>query len=265
MRQERTYSQFFKKLVMTGRLARLNGAAVKVLMVLDAHCNGVWECDVSVRSAARLAGISTSTVRLALCRLSRDGLIEVMPSINPDKPNERDTNHYRIMPTEHSRGVSMIGTGGVATIATGCSDNHDRGCSDLCEKGVAIIATEQIKRTKTDIPATCVADPQEGFSRFWTAYPKKKDRQAALKVWMKLKPDQVLLEKILAAVEAQKTTSDWQKDGGQYIPYPSTWLYRQRWNDVLDTETQASAGGPAFTPRNPTPEELQIAFGEQTA
>ena len=41
------------------------------------------------------------------------------------------------------------------------------------------------------------------------------------------------LQIILKAVEAQKQTKSWLKDGGKYIPYPSTWLYNERWNDEI--------------------------------
>ena len=71
----------------------------------------------------------------------------------------------------------------------------------------------------------------ERFDRFWQAYPRKIGKQAALKTWSKLKPSAELTEVILAAVEYQKTWNAWTKDGGQYIPNPSTWLNQGRWED----------------------------------
>ena len=34
-----------------------------------------------------------------------------------------------------------------------------------------------------------------------------------------------------AEVNAQKLSRQWQKDGGQYIPNPATWLNQGRWED----------------------------------
>ena len=71
----------------------------------------------------------------------------------------------------------------------------------------------------------------ERFDRFWAIYPNKTGKQAALKTWSKLKPSAELTESILAAVEYQKTWDRWTKDGGRYIPNPSTWLNQGRWED----------------------------------
>lgn len=64
----------------------------------------------------------------------------------------------------------------------------------------------------------------EGFERFWRLYPKKTAKQNALKAWIRLKPDDELTEIILSALERHKNTGQWQKDNGQFIPYPATWL-----------------------------------------
>ncbi|NLK37969.1 MAG: hypothetical protein GX299_07785 [Epulopiscium sp.] len=50
---------------------------------------------------------------------------------------------------------------------------------------------------------------------------------------MKLKPDIDFLEKVLASLEVQKRSADWQKDGGQYIPYPASWLNAGCWDDEV--------------------------------
>ena len=72
---------------------------------------------------------------------------------------------------------------------------------------------------------------QERFDRFWAVYPKKTAKQGALSAWQKLKPDNELTEKILLALERQKKSVQWQRDNGQYIPYPASWLNGRRWED----------------------------------
>lgn len=71
----------------------------------------------------------------------------------------------------------------------------------------------------------------DGFERFYRTYPKKKGKAAALKAWKKLNPSPELQITILTAIEHAKQTPSWQKDNGQFIPYPATWLNGQRWED----------------------------------
>ena len=71
------------------------------------------------------------------------------------------------------------------------------------------------------------------FAVFWKAYPKKQSKDQSEKSWLKLKPDQTLFDLILSKLELFKTSNEWTKDGGQFIPNASTWLNQKRWNDEL--------------------------------
>lgn len=86
------------------------------------------------------------------------------------------------------------------------------------------------------------------FDEFWEAYPKKRSKGDAEKAWKQVKPDKATFQKILHSVEQQKKSKDWQKDGGQYIPYPATWLRAKGWEDetgVNGNGRNAGAGEPA--------------------
>lgn len=72
-----------------------------------------------------------------------------------------------------------------------------------------------------------------GFDRFWESYPRKTAKQEAIKAFEKLKPDAMLIETMVKAVERQKQSAQWQEDGGRYIPHPATWINQRRWEDVL--------------------------------
>lgn len=74
----------------------------------------------------------------------------------------------------------------------------------------------------------------ERFERFWSAYPKKTGKDAARKCFEKRKPEELLLTKMLDALTHQSASREWQKDGGQYIPNPATWLNQGRWQDESD-------------------------------
>lgn len=80
------------------------------------------------------------------------------------------------------------------------------------------------------------------FDEFWQSYPKKVGKKAAFASWKRIKPDVSLFNKIMAAVEAAKGSKQWQRDGGQYIPNPATWLNQGRWDDELEEVSTNVAG-----------------------
>lgn len=71
----------------------------------------------------------------------------------------------------------------------------------------------------------------EGFEEFWKTYPRKVNKKEATTSWNKAKLPS--LETIIKSIEKQKTSDQWLGDNGKYIPYPSTWLNQERWNDEL--------------------------------
>ena len=74
---------------------------------------------------------------------------------------------------------------------------------------------------------------EKRFNAFWKAYPKKVAKATALKWFEKNKPSEDLTQRIIDAIEAQKKSIEWTKDGGEFIPHPSTWLNQGRWEDEL--------------------------------
>lgn len=80
--------------------------------------------------------------------------------------------------------------------------------------------------------------PQGGtvlsFADFWKAYPKKKDKGHAEKAYAKVSEED--RGKILQALEWQKKSDQWTRDGGKYIPYPATWLNGKGWDDAKEVD-----------------------------
>jgi predicted phage replisome organizer len=82
------------------------------------------------------------------------------------------------------------------------------------------------------------------FDEFWSAYPKKKAKEAARKAWVKLKPDETLGKEIIQAVIESAKTKDWLKENGKYIPYPATYLNGKRWEDERNESNGQNTGNP---------------------
>ena len=106
------------------------------------------------------------------------------------------------------------------------------------QKQINSTETETLTETETETgKATGASAPD--FAAFWAAYPKKVGKQAAVKAFTRLARDRALtpesLPGILAALDRQKRSRDWQKDGGQFIPHPATWLNGRRWEDEEGT------------------------------
>lgn len=132
---------------------------------------------------------------------------------------------------------------------------------------VRVTETEQKQsRTETEqgdtpLPPADVDPPPVGtheqrFNRFWSAYPRRTGKDAAHRWWTKNKPDDGLLAEMLAAIEAQRASSQWLKDGGQFIPNPATWLNQGRWKD--DPEPDVPPGNVMrISPRTPAPQDRQ--------
>ncbi len=71
----------------------------------------------------------------------------------------------------------------------------------------------------------------DGFDLFWSVYPKRVGKKDAIKAWGQIKPNEETVKAIIEGVERWKASEQWTKDGGQFIPYPATFLRGERWND----------------------------------
>lgn len=79
----------------------------------------------------------------------------------------------------------------------------------------------------------------EMFARFWSMYPKKKDKVKAIREWNRLKADRKLMKEMSAALGRQIASEEWQRDEGRAIPYPCRWLNHRRWEDEIQTPPAA--------------------------
>jgi hypothetical protein len=100
-------------------------------------------------------------------------------------------------------------------------------------------STETETETEQKTPARKKNDPKTGngynteFEKFWEAYPKKVGKGAAWTAWKKKNGRRPDIQILVEVIEKHKQTPDWNKEGGQYIPNPATWLNQHRWEDEI--------------------------------
>jgi uncharacterized protein YdaU (DUF1376 family) len=84
---------------------------------------------------------------------------------------------------------------------------------------------------RTRVKNTRVAETTPLFAAFWKAYPRKVKKPDTLRAWNAIAPDGSLVGRIMSALEWQSRQRDWLKEGGKFIPYPTSWLNGRRWED----------------------------------
>lgn len=103
--------------------------------------------------------------------------------------------------------------------------------------------------------ATLTQAQMRRFEAFWKAYPKKVEKQDAIRAWKKINPDDELTNTIIRAVEEAKVKDSRFREA-RYIPYPASWLNAGNWENDYDDytpprqESQYSAPRPKFQPND---------------
>ena len=106
--------------------------------------------------------------------------------------------------------------------------------------------TNRTEQNRTEQNRTNMSDGEKvSFDAFWESYPRKVGKPAAARAWSGIHVNRELQSKIMVALEDHKKSKQWQKDDGQFIPHPATWLNQERWNDQL-TVTKPKVGGGKF-------------------
>ena len=82
------------------------------------------------------------------------------------------------------------------------------------------------EKDKKQTSRTIVLD--DGFDEFWNYYPKKVGKDAAKKIWKKKIPS---INDVIVSLDWQKTSTQWTREDGKYIPNPATYLNQGRWQD----------------------------------
>ena len=86
-----------------------------------------------------------------------------------------------------------------------------------------------IKETDLTVSKEKAASLDRAFDKFWACYPRKEGKQDAKRAFLKIKPDEALLDTMLAAIQKQRHSDQWSE--ARFIPHPATWLNGRRWED----------------------------------
>jgi hypothetical protein len=102
--------------------------------------------------------------------------------------------------------------------------------SDISQSDVGQMSEQvrlgKVRLGKVSKPSSSILD--DGFNEFWDVYPKKVGKEAARKSWIKEYPK---IQTVLNTLRWQIESDAWQKQDGQFIPNPATYINQGRWAD----------------------------------
>lgn len=179
----------------------------------------------------------TENVKVTLAFLHGNGMIE-----------ETDTNHFLMTET-----IKCIGS--ESTSAERVRKHREKKAQKMlqCNTDVTASNTEiekereleldKEKDKETDLlpngndternKAEVISYEETAFNEFWSAYPKKVNKKGCYKSFCKIKNLKEEMPLILDALERFKNSKGWQKDNGQFIPHPTTFINQERWKDEI--------------------------------
>lgn len=112
---------------------------------------------------------------------------------------------------------------GIDTVSIPYKTEFDTLCESVTGTGTDTDTGPGTRRTAIEL--------SKGFDEFWKAYPKKVGKQEAKRAWQRMNGNRPTTEIIIAKIEQLKNWEQWQKQNGQFIPNPATWLNRGGWDD----------------------------------
>lgn len=187
-------------------------------------------------------GLATLSRRL---RVSEESLKNVLDEFFPDGKNkhadEKIADYHEYLKRQKANGSKGGRPKHKPTANPVLTQNNPVPSQPLTTKP---LTTDQNNKPSCASPdGDCTDDAKsdplytKAFITFWEMYPRKKSKGDAAKAFAKLKASeyQAVRSGLIAAI----ASPDWQKDNGQFIPHPATWLRAKGWED----ESVAVGGG----------------------
>ncbi len=205
--------------------------------------------DYTISGLAVICDTGRDAIRAAIGELEKAGYI-TRRQLNQGGKFGGNQYIIREIPTEVQQPLSGFPATVIPPAETPSRENpteiiKDQSITDLSnppispEDGELPKAPKKRGRAKASEAAS---NTPSDFDLFWSAYPRKVDKKKARAAFAKVRAP---VSQLLAALEAQKKTEQWVKDGGRFVPHPTTWLNGERWEDDV-TATPAPAPAPAL-------------------
>lgn len=252
-----TITPMYCKLFTSLYQGTLRGKSDEILVFTNllAHCDAEGYVDKHWRAISEEVGLSEERVKAALLLLESPDPESRSPAEEGRRITRIDdhrawgwqvTNYvkYRELKTLEDRRVQ--------------NREAQRRWREKHQNAEAEVSNGNQRKQSSATPSTSISyspfskGSMRGFDEFWKVYPKKKNKGDAEKAWKRL-PD-VLLTDILTAITRQCKTEQWQEAGGQYIPYPASWLNAKGWLDEVNVTVTSLK-----SPPKPTPFERSVA------
>lgn len=114
------------------------------------------------------------------------------------------------------------------------------------------------RHTKSSSDEEPPSRPPDRFDEFWSAYPRRDNKQAARKAWAKASKEHGADELIH---QAHRWAGLWRSAGTEkrFIPHGSTWLNNERWSDEPPAERLRAVSGGHQPFQNPS--DPESAYG----
>ncbi|MBS7362492.1 MAG: hypothetical protein KIH03_01640, partial [Paludibacteraceae bacterium] len=175
------------------------------------------------------------TIQKNICLLS-DELLKKYPKLTViDEDGEVEERSESVQCTENEQVSVQAKTSEFDQKRVNVVNNGVNVDSNEDSEDVNDIISTQSKEKKSKVEERIhIRGYSESFEEFWKLYPRKVNKSKAKEIWMKIKPEDELLEAIMDSVKRQSMTPAWRKDGGQYVPHATTWLRGKRWEDEVE-------------------------------
>ena len=208
--------------------------------VLQRYANNDGLCFPSRKTIADKLAVSVRSIDRSLDELERINAVRIRRRMNPD--GSFTSNLYEVLsvnPHAPNRGV--------ATKTTLPSDKNDTRGSD--KNDTLIKASINQSHLTRDIYSAS----EDAWNKFWAIYPRKKDKQAALKAWKKALKDGTDPQHIIDG--ATRYAEERSTEDPQYTKYPASWLNAGSWENQAD-----QPAAPKATARTAQVDRVQTAL-----
>lgn len=177
-------------------------------------------CEQENNGFLRDAGKWTDRVWLTVCGVTKDEVESAVDLIVPDGHGNLTIMFYPSVKQAEVQAKREAGRKG----------GNSKAANSDPSSATNTVATEGEGEGNKKGKGKRTINRRNDFDKFWDSYPRKEDKQKAKEAFQKI-DSTVPLDLLLSALAWQKQSPQWQKDGGQFIPLPTTWLNKRRWEN----------------------------------